>query len=141
MPPLRTSTLPTSTLRKSAGRTNRQGLLAGKQILIVEDSFLLGLDLSRFVESLGCVRRGPFSSTREALACLRQQDIDGAIIDFDLQETSAAVAAELVAQGIPFVVVSSYEHDFLPAHLRKEDYIGKPISRTSLAEIACARFG
>jgi len=119
---------------------NRPGL-AGKHILIVEDSFLLALDVTRFMESLGCIMRGPVSSIREALACLRQQDIDGAILDFDLQETSAAVAAELVEQGIPFVVVSSYEHDFLPAHLRQEDYIGKPISRTSLAEIACARFG
>ena len=126
--------------RTPTPRANRPGL-AGKKILIVEDSFLLGLDLSRFVESLGCVRRGPFSSTREALACLRQQDIDGAIIDFDLQETGAAVAAELVEQGIPFVGVSSYEHDFLPSHLRKEDYIGKPISRASLAETARARFG
>lgn len=121
-------------------RANRPGL-AGKHILIVEDSFLLALDVSRFMESLGCIMFGPFSSTREALACLRQQDIDGAIIDFDLQETGAAVAVELVEQGIPFVVVSSYEHDFLPAHLRQEHYIAKPISRTGLAEIARARFG
>ena len=130
MPSLRTATV----------RTNRQGL-AGKQIVIVEDSFLLALDVTRFMESLGCVMRGPFSSIRDALACLREQDIDGAILDFDLQEISTAVAVELVEQGIPFVVVSSHDHDFLPAHLRQEDYIGKPISRSSLAEIASSRFG
>ncbi len=127
-------------VQKPARRTDRPGL-AGKQILVIEDSFLLALDLTHVMEELGCVVRGPFSSIPKALACLRQGDIDGAILDFDLQETSAAVAVELAARGIPFVVMSSYEHDFLPSHLRKEDYLGKPISESSLVEIASARFG
>lgn len=126
-------------LQESRAPADRPGL-AGKRILIVEDSFLLALDLRRIMESAGCVVRGPCASVPEALACLRQHDVDGAVLDFDLQETSTTVAAELVEQGIPFIVVSGYEHDFLPDALRREDYVGKPISRSRLVEIANERF-
>lgn len=59
-------------------------LLKGQRILVVEDNFVMALDLSQMVEELGGAVVGPVGRLDEGMALAQSNDIDGAILDVDL---------------------------------------------------------
>ena len=62
-------------------------------ILIVEDAFLVGLQLKRDIETLGCEVAGPAARVADALHLLAQQDITCGVLDVNLgDEDSGPVA-------------------------------------------------
>jgi CheY-like chemotaxis protein len=79
-------------------------------ILLVEDEFLIALDLWQLFDDEGCRVLGPAPTVAEALRILATEPRpDAAVLDVNLHGTrSEPVAAELVARGIPFVVATAY---------------------------------
>ena len=59
--------------------------LAGLRVLIVEDEFLLAMELETLVECSGCTAVGPASSVRQALALIDGEEPDIALLDVDLK--------------------------------------------------------
>jgi CheY-like chemotaxis protein len=84
--------------------------LQGRCILLVEDEFLIALDLWQLFDAEGCRVLGPAPTVAEALRILATgPHPDAAVLDVNLHGTrSEPVAAELVVRGIPFVVATAY---------------------------------
>lgn len=115
--------------------------LVGRTILIVEDLYLVGLDLRSMFEEAGACPIGPVANAREALAIAAERRLDGVVLDVRLRgETSTAVAETLLRQHVPFIVVTACTPDAVPAALRKGVYMAKPVSRAPLIEMASALF-
>ena len=100
----------------------------GTRILIVEDEGLVALQLQQDVEGAGHQVVGPARSLRHGLMLASQERIDAALLDVRLgQETSAAIAEQLLARAIPFAFTTGYADSvMLPDHLRKIPRLSKP---------------
>ena len=107
-------------------------------ILIVEDEFLIALDLEAEVARLGHAAHlaSSLSQAEEHLAGSR---IDAAILDINLGgDTSFALADRFLANGKPFFFLSGNDPSGLPAHHRQSTVLTKPVDR-DLFEQALAR--
>ena len=82
--------------------------LAGRRILIVEDEFLLVLELKRRVRAAGGAVVGPVGSVERALARVRDGRLDGALLAVDLNEQPITSLAEALRErGVPFLLVTA----------------------------------
>jgi len=64
---------------------NDVSALRGKRVLVVEDEFLLRLELEEWLRSAGCAIIGPFSALEPArVVAARREPIDLAILDTNL---------------------------------------------------------
>jgi CheY-like chemotaxis protein len=83
--------------------------LSGLRVLVVEDEFLIALDLLSILDDLGCVALGLAATVPEALRLLAADPPDATLLDLNLGGASAAPVAEaLTAGGMPFVTVTAY---------------------------------
>ena len=83
--------------------------LAGKRVLVVEDEFVIAMQIEELLEHQQCQMIGPAASAEEALRLLALERPDAATLDFNLRgQSSLAVAEKLREMGVPFVVVSGY---------------------------------
>lgn len=79
-------------------------------ILVVEDAFLVGVQLKEDIESLGYAVVGPANSVKKALALIEENSISAAILDVNLgHEDSTPIAEQLEAFSIPFLFITGYE--------------------------------
>ncbi len=112
----------------------------GPLVLVVEDEFLLAMDLALLLERHGWRVLGPAATVAQALHLL-----DGgsqpavALLDVNLRgELVTPVAAALRALGVPFVLASAYDDARLAAlGLAGAPNVGKPADdRRLLAALA-----
>jgi CheY-like chemotaxis protein len=91
--------------------------LRDRRILVVEDEFLIAMNLSNDLEAAGSVVLGPVPSVDKAIKKIESEpNIDAAVVDVNLGGVLAyAVADMLLARKIPFVFTSGYEDDMLRA--------------------------
>src|SRR5262245_18138140 len=112
---------------QETARIDARGL-PGTRILIVEDEGLVALQLQQDVERAGHQVVGPARSLKHGLLLASQERIDAALLDVRLgQETSAAIAEQLLARSIPFAFTTGYaDNVMLPDHLRQAPKLSKP---------------
>lgn len=85
------------------------GELTGRHVLVVEDEFLVAMELADWLDAFGCTVVGPAASNREAIALIARERIDVAALDVNLAgERSAPAAEALKAAGVPFVLLTGY---------------------------------
>ncbi|HEX2477971.1 MAG TPA: response regulator [Geminicoccaceae bacterium] len=108
--------------------------LAGLRVLIVEDEFLLAMELETLVECGGCTAVGPASSVRQALALIDGDEPDIALLDVNLKgERATPVAAALQDRGVPYVLITGYSDAQLSEpELRNAPRLDKPVSSRAL---------
>jgi CheY-like chemotaxis protein len=83
--------------------------LNGKRILIVEDEFVVAIDLADEVIASGGTVIEAVGSVDAALDIIATTDLDGAVLDIKLRgQTAFLVADALAARHIPFVIESGY---------------------------------
>jgi two-component system, response regulator PdtaR len=81
------------------------------KILVVEDQFLVGLDLVQMIEELGFETLGPVTNVSDALAVLDQVSVSLAVLDLNLgSELSTPVAVSCIKRGISFLVASACDN-------------------------------
>ena len=86
--------------------------LAGLRILVVEDEMLVAMLIEQMLQELQCEVIGPVSSVEEAIAAVRAQPLDGALLDLNLNgESSSPTAHELNGRAVPFLLVTGYDAD------------------------------
>ncbi|APG46082.1 HWE histidine kinase domain-containing protein [Phaeobacter porticola] len=109
-------------------------VLSGKA-LVVEDSFIIAMDVSAMLEDMGFFEVVSASSVTKALDKLADGGIEYAVLDVNLgSEQSVPVAEELARQNIPFVLTTGYGEvqtiiDIYPPC----PIVQKPISERALA--------
>jgi DNA-binding NtrC family response regulator len=95
----------------------RSGInLHGHTVMVVEDELLVAMLIEETLLDEGCVVVGPFNTVATALAAARDSDMQIAVLDVNLQgERVYPVAEALEARGIPFLLLSGYGADAIPA--------------------------
>ncbi len=81
-----------------------------KTVLIVEDEFLIAMDLIQMLQALGWQVIGPAASVKAALQLLDHESPAVALLDVNLgTEVVTLVAEVLKARNVPFAVASAYD--------------------------------
>jgi len=81
-----------------------------KTVLIVEDEFLIAMDLQMVLEKHGWEVIGPVGTVAQALDLLAKLRPMVAVLDVTLHDGPVTRVAEaLRAQNIPFIVASAYD--------------------------------
>ena len=79
------------------------------KILVVEDEFIIALDLSETVQDLGYDLEGPFEGNEEAFEAIEDDLPDAAILDvFTADGEIYPLADKLVAAGVPIIFHSGH---------------------------------
>ena len=117
------------------GEEVREQVLAGRSVLLLEDSLIIALDAEDLIRRLGAHHVRTESSAPGAIAAIELNPPDVAVLDINLGDhTSAPVANRLVELGIPFIFATGYgEQSQLPAELRKYLVVQKPYTLASLS--------
>jgi len=122
------------------GDLNAANFLNGKTILLVEDEFLLALQLEDLLQSRGGTVLGPFPRLDEAMRAALREDFDFAILDINLNGTMVyPLADDLLARGIPFLFLSGYSLSNLPERFRAVTRLNKPCDPAMLLNTLRAR--
>lgn len=102
---------------------------AGHPILVVEDEFLIALDIVAALENAGLQVAGPASTVRDALYAIESGPLRGALLDAHLGgESASRIADALIARRLPFAFVSGYGRESLPATHNKAPLVRKPFT-------------
>ena len=79
------------------------------RVLIMEDEFLVALDLSDMTQDLGFVVEGPFATLAEGLRVIRLHRPDVAILDVHLADGDVYPLADLLTQmNVPIIFHSGH---------------------------------
>lgn len=112
------------------------------RILIVEDEMLVSMLLEDLLDDLGYEIVGPAAELESALALARDEALDGAVLDLNLNgKPTFAVAALLRERDIPFVFATGYGIDGLPSEFGDTPVLTKPFRRNELDRAVSAAIG
>jgi DNA-binding response OmpR family regulator len=116
--------------------------LSGLRVLVVEDMFLVALDLADQLTDAGCEVIGPASTVKQALESIDGVDLEGALLDVNLDgERSFPVAEFLAARGIPFVFLTGYDRETVfPLEFQHVTRLAKPVDVKMLLSAVTAHF-
>lgn len=122
--------------------TERNDMLSGLRILLVEDWLIVAQEIEMMLEALGCEIVGPAATVEKALKLARAGNIDGALLDVNLDnEEVFPVADELLMRGAPFIFMTGYDAWSMPAELRELPRLQKPFGFEEFAAAALSAFG
>lgn len=109
-------------------------MLEGRNVLIVEDRYLIAAELADGVRRLGGHVLGPSPSLAAAYAMI-DQDVHLGLLDVNLDgELVFPLAEALVARGVPILFLTGYEVDTLPFRWRDAPRLTKPITDDGLSD-------
>lgn len=114
-------------------------LLIGKRCLVLDDEFLIALDIQQILEFAGAAHVACVATVAEALALLRANpDFDLAVLDVKISGpdgNSLGVAAQLAAKGTPFVFLTGMRVDDLHARqFPQAPVVEKPYDAVALLD-------
>lgn len=112
-----------------------------KQILVVEDEFLIAIHVADIMADLGFGVIGPVGDIAQALALVEEATLDGAILDVNLSgQLVFPVAIALAARGVPFILTSGYDANGLPLEWQDRPILRKPVVERDLCRLAQSVF-
>jgi len=99
-----------------------------RNVLVVEDEWLIALDITMLIEDEGHVVIGPAKSVARAVDLIEDNAIDIAFLDITLgEEKSYPIAEKLAALGVPLTFVSAYNKSDIPSEFQDFDCLSKPV--------------
>lgn len=102
-------------------------VLAGRRILVVEDSPVVAPFTVNVLEDLGCVALGPAPNMATARELIENESFDAAIMDVHIRgERVFGLCDMLEARNIPFLLTSGYADWQLPDELQGRPRLQKP---------------
>jgi DNA-binding response OmpR family regulator len=107
--------------------------LEGLNILVLEDDFYIADDTRETLEAAGATVLGPCRDAVSGFRVLEGQHAHCAVVDINLgQGPSFEPARELLARGIPVVLVTGYDQGVIPAELADVRCLQKPTDARKL---------
>jgi CheY-like chemotaxis protein len=108
-------------------------ILEGRRIMIVEDEYLIAMEVQDLLTELGAEVVGPFGRLAPAVEAVNREQLHGALLDVRLDgETIDAIAEALVARGVPVLLATGYEKAQLPPSLQHLPMVRKPYDEKEL---------
>ena len=109
--------------------------MSNKRILVIEDEFLIGLEIHTLLTEAGFEVVGPAATVPAALKHISEGNFDAALVDANLGgDTVEGVTAALADRGTPFVLVSGYSRRSLPPQLANAPLIQKPFDSPTVID-------
>jgi FixJ family two-component response regulator len=119
--------------------------LDGLSVLVLEDEFILADDATRVLLRAGAEVMGPFGVANAALAAAERRKPDCALLDVDLGSgPDFEPARALKKRGVPLIFFTGHDLALVPADLRNERFLEKPVFMGAIVDIialACGRTG
>ena len=110
--------------------------IAGDRVMIVEDEPLVAMAMSDLMTELGLTVVGPFGKVGQAIAALKENTINAALLDINLAgELVYPLADMLIADNVPFVFVTGYDSESIDRRYANVRVLQKPIKRDMLQSI------
>ena len=108
-----------------------------KDCLIIEENFVISMDLEDIVKSMGFDFIDQATSLTQATELLEKMQYRMAFLDLYLgQESSLPIAEMLKKQNIPFAITTAYhDEDSLPNLLKGIPIIQKPYSTNTVNRV------
>jgi CheY-like chemotaxis protein len=114
----------------------RTSTLTGDRIMIVEDEALIAMAMSDLVTELGFKVVGPYSNLKDAMAALKGDGVDGAILDINIGgELIYPLADILIARNLPFIFTTGYGKESIASSYENIQVLHKPVERKALRQI------
>jgi CheY-like chemotaxis protein len=112
----------------------RMGDLLGKNILIVEDEYVLAAECVTALTGAGANVMGPVATCGAAWEILHRQKVDAAVVDIRLADAQKAYPlAELLRDKcIPFLFATAYDRSEVPREFAGRAFLAKPFSHQQL---------
>lgn len=121
--------------RLGSGRMPSTQALSGCRVLVVEDEYLLAEQVAESLREFGAKVVGPIGSLADAMRQVEIGGFDIALIDLNLQgEMAFPLARALQQQGGPYVFVTGYERNAIPAEFAHVTRWEKPFSEDMLVD-------
>lgn len=112
-----------------------------QRILVIEDEFFVAAHIEFVLQAEGVEVVGPVGSLDEATRLASSVEIDGALLDVNIDGGRIDGVADILAQKrVPFVFVTAYGRDDLPAAHQKAVVVDKPFKDDELVR-EVRRFG
>lgn len=104
---------------------------------MVEDEFLVALELEHLLDRHGCTVIGPVPSVQRALALIGQQQPDAAVLDVNVDGGRVTPVAEVLkAREIPYVLATGYGSSaFSEPALCQAPRVNKPVVENELVRV------
>lgn len=121
-------------LRPLSGGGAGSGALQGQHVLVVEDEYILALDICSQLADEGAAIIGPSARVDVALALMgRSPQLSLATLDVSLQDQMVwPVADALLVRRIPFIFVTGYDASLIPSNYAQVACAEKPVSSRQL---------
>jgi CheY-like chemotaxis protein len=115
--------------------------LSGLRILVVEDDFLIAMDIKGAIERLGGKVVGPVGRLQQAQELARREAFDAAILDVKLDgDLTFPLADELMTRGVPIVLATGYDLASLPEKFQHVPHLRKPFHDAEVRQLARVLF-
>jgi len=109
--------------------------LKGLRVLLVEDEMIVAMHIEDVLRDAGCEIVGRAGTLQSALALVRDEPLDIALLDVNLDgDPTYPIAEELDARGIPFVLATGYGQSMLPEQWRNRPCLRKPFTDGQLED-------
>jgi two-component SAPR family response regulator len=103
------------------------------RVLVLEDEWIIAEQIETALEEAGYEVVGPVGRMDAALALLKGQAVDAAVLDINVHgDRSFRAAVKLAQAEIPFVFLSGYAETALPAELSDRPLMQKPVDAIAL---------
>lgn len=112
--------------------------MPGRRLLVVEDEYMIAMELVSTLEELGAEVVGPAASVEDALALVGSDGdrLDAAVLDINLRDERVyPVADALAARGVPFVFATGYDATAIPPAYAATPRCEKPVDKARLARL------
>ena len=124
-----------SSTKESSGTSD----LAGRGVLVIEDSPVVGPFTADILEDLGCAVVGPAPNLAIARELIEEQDFDAALVDLHIRgERVFGLCEMLEAKDVPFILTSGYADWQMPDKLHGRPRLQKPYTIGQVREALSA---
>lgn len=109
--------------------------LAGRRILVVEDSPVVAEACEDMLRDMGCVPVGPATNMAAALQLATDEPLDAAVVDINIRGGKVFPVLRILAdRGVPFLLASGYADWSMPDEWQDRPRLAKPYSPNFLRE-------
>ncbi|MBP1884610.1 response regulator [Sinorhizobium mexicanum] len=105
----------------------------GCRVFVVEDEFLVALQIEDDLVAAGYVVVGPFTTLQGSITASREQTFEVATLDLNLRgEFVYPLVDELLERGLPVLLLTGYTASDLPERFRALPRLAKPFDGPEL---------